>query len=71
MRKQNRSPNRSRKPKLNDYDKELRGEPQNRFGGFETQNLNAYRGNTFGPAGDCRTFTAEERLEWAQRNGFE
>ena len=29
-----------------------------------------YRGNTFGAAGPCLRYTANERTQWAQDNGF-
>ena len=48
--------------KLIDYDPELRGPPQNRFGGYRTQRVRALRGGTYGPAGPCYVYSEEERI---------
>lgn len=53
-----------RKPKISDLPSHLRGPAQNRFGGHRTQNMKAYRGNTFGAASDCIVFTKEQKQEW-------
>jgi hypothetical protein len=47
---------------------ELRGLPQNRWGGFKTRSLKPYRQNTFGPANHGRIYTEEEKQAWAAAN---
>jgi len=52
--------------KLTEYDPELRGPPQNRFGGHRTQQIRGLRGGTYGPAGPCYTYSASERVALAE-----
>ena len=49
---------------LNDYPPELRGPPQNRFGGHRTEAIRGFRGNTYGAASECVTFTNEQKQAW-------
>jgi hypothetical protein len=56
------------KQDLNLLPPELRGLPQNRWGGFKTRNLKPYRQNTFGPANRGRTYTEEEKQAWTAAN---
>ena len=60
---------RPKKQKLNDLPKELRGPPQNKFGGHQTQKMKVLRGNTFGAANSGRVFTEEEKEKWAIEKG--
>jgi hypothetical protein len=50
-----------KKPTLADYPPELRGLPNNRWGGHQAQSLRGFKGNTYGPAGPVRQFTEVER----------
>ena len=53
-----------REPKtIGGYDPRLRGPSQNGFGGHQTQKIKDLKGNTYGPAGPCKTLSAEERAE--------
>src|ERR1700730_16722951 len=52
--------------KLCDYDVELRGPAQNRFGGWQVQTVRPLPGGTYGPASPCRICTAEEKAEVAK-----
>ena len=55
------------KPKiLHDYDQELRGPAQNRYGGRQVQRVRAFPGGTYGPAGSCRIYSDEEKAEVAK-----
>ena len=47
--------------RLYEYEAYLQGPPQNKFGGHRTSRIKGLRGNTFGPAGPCYTYTKEER----------
>jgi hypothetical protein len=49
---------------LNDYPPELRGPPQNRFGGHRTEAICGFRGNTYGAASECVTYTEEQKQAW-------
>ena len=49
--------------KLREYDPALRGPPQNRFNGHRTSHIKGLKGNTFGAAGKCRTYTPEKRAQ--------
>jgi hypothetical protein len=51
---------------LRDYSPELRGPPNNRYGGHKAQRLRGFRGGTYGPAGPVRQFTPEEIQEYEQ-----
>jgi hypothetical protein len=46
--------------RLKDYPTELRGPPQNRFGGHKTRRIKPFTGSTFGPAGPCRKYSRAE-----------
>jgi len=48
---------------LTDYPPELRGPSQNRYGGQKCVLIRALKGNTFGPAGPCRKYSASERAQ--------
>jgi hypothetical protein len=48
---------------LKDYPPELRGPPQNRFGGHKTTLIKPLRGSTFGPAGPCRKYSRAECVQ--------
>ena len=56
----------SNRPSLLDYAPELRGPPNNRYGGHQTQHLRSFRGSTYGPAGPVKQFTREEIKKWEQ-----
>ena len=47
--------------RLYEYEAYLQGPPQNKFGGHRTSRIKGLRGNTFGPAGPCYTYTEEEK----------
>lgn len=49
--------------RLQDYPKELRGPPNNRFGGYRNVAIKGFKGNTYGAASPCRTLSEEERLK--------
>ncbi len=49
---------------------ELRGLPQNRWGGYKTRHIQPWRQNTFGPASRCRTYTEEEKQAWIAANSL-
>jgi hypothetical protein len=51
---------------LGDYPPELRGPPQNRYGGHNTVHMRVFKDNTFGAAGPCRTYSAKERAHVEQ-----
>jgi hypothetical protein len=48
---------------IGEYAPHLQGPSQNRFGGHKTQRICGLKGNTYGAAGPCRRYTAEERAE--------
>jgi hypothetical protein len=48
---------------IGEYEPRLQGPSQNRFGGHKTQRICGLKGNTYGAAGPCRSYTAEERAE--------
>jgi hypothetical protein len=48
---------------IDEYDPRLRGPGQNRFGGHQTRAIKGFKGNTYGPAGPCRTLGADERAK--------
>lgn len=56
--------------RLEYYGDDLRGEPQNRYGGHKVQKLRAFRGNTYGAANVGRIYTDEERKVWGAANGY-
>ena len=39
----------------------LQGPPQNRYGGRQSRRLRAFKGSTFGPANEGRTYSSEEK----------
>jgi hypothetical protein len=45
------------------YAAHLRGPSQNKHGGHQSQRMRGFRGNTYGAAGPCHTFTAEEKAK--------
>src|SRR6478672_1823559 len=47
--------------RIYEYEAHLQGPPQNKFGGHRTSRIKGLRGNTFGPAGPCYTYTKQER----------
>ena len=47
--------------RLYEYEAYLQGPPQNKFGGHRTSRIKGLRGNTFGPASPCYTYTEEEK----------
>ena len=49
---------------LMDYPAELRGLPNNRYGGHQTRHLRGFRGSTYGPAGPVKQYTREEIREY-------
>ena len=57
-------PNSTKKNTLNDYPSELRGPPQNRFGGHKTQRIRGFRENTYGAASECVIYTDEQKQAW-------
>jgi hypothetical protein len=54
--------------RLDEYPPELRGPPQNRWGGQQTQRLRTY-GGKFGKANDGRSLNADEVERWKRENG--
>jgi hypothetical protein len=54
----------SKRPSLMDYSPELRGLPNNRYGGHQAQHLRGLRGSTYGPASPVRHYTREEIQEY-------
>ena len=52
---------------LLDYPRELRGTPNNKYGGHKTGHLCGFRGSTFGPTGPVRQYTPEEIREYERR----
>jgi hypothetical protein len=52
------------RPSLLDVSPELRGPPNNRYGGHQARSLRCFRDSTFGPAGPGRQFTPEEIKKW-------
>jgi hypothetical protein len=46
--------------RLRDYPMHLRGEPNNRYGGHNTNRMRGFKGNTYGPAGLCRAYSKQE-----------
>ena len=54
---------------LDEYPPELRGPPQNRWGGQRTQQLRTY-GGKFGKANDGRSLNAEEIEHWKRESGL-
>jgi hypothetical protein len=57
---------RSNRPGLLDYPAELRGPPNNKYGGHQALNLRGLKNNTFGPAGPVKRYTPEEIQEYEQ-----
>lgn len=56
--------------RLENWPTHLRGEAQNKFGGHKVQKLRGYRGNTYGAASECKSYTAEQKAAWAKANGY-
>jgi hypothetical protein len=54
------------RPSLLDYSPELRGPPNNRYGGHQTRHLRGLKGGTYGPASPVRQYTREEIKKWEQ-----
>jgi hypothetical protein len=54
----------SNRPSLMDYEPELRGLSNNRYGGHHARHLRGFRGSTYGPAGSVKRFTPEEIREY-------
>ncbi len=52
-----------KKTKLSELPQELRGSPQNKYGGYQTQNLKGFKGSTYGAASNCITLSEECRRE--------
>jgi hypothetical protein len=48
---------------IGEYASHLQGPSQNKFGGHQTQKICGLRGNTYGAAGPCYTFSPEERAK--------
>lgn len=46
------------------YPSHLRGLATNRYGGGQLQREEGFKGNTYGPAGDVRIYTQDEREEY-------
>ena len=47
--------------RLDEYEAHLQGPPQNKFGGHRSSRIRGLRGNTFGPASPCYSYTKEQR----------
>lgn len=62
--------NKTTPKRLDDFPAHLRGPSQNRWGGQRTQRLRGFQGNTYGPAGSVKNYSAEERKAWGAANGF-
>jgi hypothetical protein len=45
---------------IGEYASHLQGPSQNKFGGHRTQKICGLKGNTYGPAGPCRSLAGEE-----------
>jgi hypothetical protein len=58
------SDRRRQRDSLLNYAPELRGPPNNRFGGHQAQSLSGFKGGTYGAAGPVREFTPEEIKKW-------
>lgn len=58
------------KNRLDRYPRHLLGPAQNKHGGHQTQRERGFRGNTYGAASTCRSFTKEEREAWGAANGY-
>src|SRR4051795_13636673 len=41
---------------IREYDPGLQGPSQNKYGSRRTQKIKDFKGNTYGPAGPCKTF---------------
>ena|SRR6516162_405704 len=70
--KRNKGPKKSRKRAariagyekcLTDYPPELRGPPQNKYGGHNCARMRVFKDSTFGPASPCRSFSSDERAQ--------
>jgi hypothetical protein len=48
---------------IREYPAHLQGPSQNKHGGHQSQRMRGLRGNTYGAAGPCHTFTAEEKAK--------
>jgi hypothetical protein len=53
--------------RLGEYPREMRGPPQNRWGGQQTQRLRTY-GGKFGKANNGRSLNADEIEHWKREN---
>lgn len=49
---------------LLDYPAGLRGSPNNRWGGHQSQHMRAFKGSKFGPASPVKHYTADEIREY-------
>jgi hypothetical protein len=49
---------------LLDYPPELRGPPNNRYGGHNAHSLRCFKNNTFGPASPVRHYTPAQIREY-------
>ena len=55
-------------PTINDLPPELRGPPQNKYGGYQTTNIRPFPNNTFGPAGPPKRLGEAVKEKWAIEN---
>ena len=68
--KRDKNRNQRNASNLNELPPHLRGLTQNKHHGHRSTILTGFRGATYGPASDCRTYSAEERELWARENGY-
>ena len=56
--------------RMEDLPYELRGLPNNRWGGHKTNKLRGFRGSTYGPASKGTKFTQEQLEAYAEKHGL-
>jgi hypothetical protein len=56
---------------MEDLPYELRGLPNNRWGGHKTNKLRGFRGSTYGPASKGTKFTQEQLEAYAEKHGLQ
>ncbi len=56
--------------RLQDLPYDLRGLPNNRYGGHQTSRLRGFKGSTYGAASGGTRFSQEQLEAYAKKNGF-
>ncbi len=56
---------------MEDLPYELRGLPNNRWGGHKTNKLRGFRGSTYGPASKGTKFIEEQLEAYAEKHGLQ